>query len=295
MKVRSCTGILAVCCLPLASTAAAQADSARQQASDSRWRVLRTETAEAKPGALVAFLYANGFSGGEPNEARLVLRCQRNVLDAFVLLGERVRAADSAVAEVWVRWSDDRRAEDQWMLADNGLAIFAPNPRSFIEAGLLRHERVTIEVSRDSAGSWRPAMYEFVPSGLDGYMEEFTKECGPAWRKVITARAPDDVVRSYYLELEVDRKVALMPGTLMLSYPDEMRRKDIEGEVIAEYVISRAGRVVPGTIRIKSSTDPMFTAAVLAALRTARYYPAELQGRFVPQLMQAPFNFTLTR
>jgi protein TonB len=45
---------------------------------------------------------------------------------------------------------------------------------------------------------------------------------------------------------------------------------------------------------LKSSHD-LFTNAVKQALTGMRFYPAEIGGRKVKQLVQQPFNFTLTR
>jgi len=39
----------------------------------------------------------------------------------------------------------------------------------------------------------------------------------------------------------------------------------------------------------------LFTNSVKQALSGMRFYPAEIGGRKVKQLVQQPFNFTLTR
>ena len=78
-------------------------------------------------------------------------------------------------------------------------------------------------------------------------------------------------------------------------YPDEMRKKNIEGEVLVRFTVDTTGRVVPGSIRILRSTDYQFTKSVRYFLTRAQFYPAESQGRIVPQTIQQPFNFTLWR
>ena len=45
---------------------------------------------------------------------------------------------------------------------------------------------------------------------------------------------------------------------------------------------------------LKSSHD-LFTNSVKNALAQMRFYPAEIGGRKVRQLVQQPFNFTLTK
>jgi protein TonB len=74
-----------------------------------------------------------------------------------------------------------------------------------------------------------------------------------------------------------------------------LRSANVEGEVLAQFVVDTTGRVEPNSIKILKSSHDLFTNAVQQALRTARYYPAEIGGRKVKQLVQQPFNFTLTR
>jgi protein TonB len=66
----------------------------------------------------------------------------------------------------------------------------------------------------------------------------------------------------------------------------------MQGLVIAEFVVDTAGKVENGTVGIVSSTDPLFTDAVRAALNTASYVPALKSGKTVRQLVQQPFEFT---
>ena len=103
--------------------------------------------------------------------------------------------------------------------------------------------------------------------------------------------AEEPVTDTMRLDVQVrPRSTAVFP-----MYPDKMRRKNIEGEVLVRFTVDTTGRVVPGSIRILRSTDYEFTKSVRYFLARAQFYPAESQGRKVPQTIQQPFNFWLWR
>lgn len=108
---------------------------------------------------------------------------------------------------------------------------------------------------------------------------------------VVGGTAP--VADQTYFEFQVEKQVAQQNVTLR--YPDMLRSANVEGEVLAQFVVDTTGRVEPNSIKILKSSHDLFTNAVQQALRSARYYPAEIGGRKVKQLVQQPFNFTLTR
>ena len=47
--------------------------------------------------------------------------------------------------------------------------------------------------------------------------------------------------------------------------------------------------------KVLKSTHDMFTNAVRAVLPNMKFYPAEVGGRKVKQLVQMPFQFSLTK
>ena len=110
---------------------------------------------------------------------------------------------------------------------------------------------------------------------------------------VVGGTAP--VADQTYFEFQVEKQVAQIPGSINLRYPDMLRSANVEGEVLAQFVVDTSGRVEANSIKILKSSHDLFTNAVQQALRAARYYPAEIGGRKVKQLVQQPFNFTLTR
>ncbi|HET9465032.1 MAG TPA: energy transducer TonB [Gemmatimonadales bacterium] len=110
---------------------------------------------------------------------------------------------------------------------------------------------------------------------------------------VVGGTAP--VADQTYFEFQVEKQVAQIPGSVNLRYPDMLRSANVEGEVLAQFVVDTTGRVEKGSIKILKTSHDLFTSAVMSALNSARYYPAEIGGRKVKQLVQQPFNFTLTR
>jgi len=98
-----------------------------------------------------------------------------------------------------------------------------------------------------------------------------------------------------YFEFQVEKQVAPAPGNPSPRYPDMLRSANVEGEVLVQFVVDTSGRVEMPTFKVLKSSHDLFTNAVRQALSTMRFYPAEIGGRKVKQLVQQPFNFTLTR
>lgn len=98
-----------------------------------------------------------------------------------------------------------------------------------------------------------------------------------------------------YFEFQVEKQVAPAPGNPGPRYPDMLRSANVEGEVLVQFVVDTTGRVEMNSFKVLKSSHDLFTNAVRQALSTMRFYPAEIGGRRVKQLVQQPFNFTLTR
>jgi len=98
-----------------------------------------------------------------------------------------------------------------------------------------------------------------------------------------------------YFEFQVEKQVAPAPGNSPPRYPDMLRSANVEGEVLVQFVVDTTGRVERGSIKILKSSHDLFTNSVQSALSGMRFYPAEIGGRKVKQLVQQPFNFALTR
>jgi hypothetical protein len=85
------------------------------------------------------------------------------------------------------------------------------------------------------------------------------------------------------------------PALLRIEYPPTLFAAALSGLVIAEYVVDTLGFVEEGTFSIVSSTHPLFSEAVRAALPRAGYAPARRGGHRVRQLVHQPFEFAAPR
>ena len=67
------------------------------------------------------------------------------------------------------------------------------------------------------------------------------------------------------------------------------------GEMISQFVVDADGRYEPGSFKVLKSSHELFTQAVKNALPNMRFYPAEVGGKKVKQLVQQPFTFSLSK
>lgn len=93
----------------------------------------------------------------------------------------------------------------------------------------------------------------------------------------------------------VDKPAAARPGNPAPIYPAALRSAQIEGTVLARFVVDSVGRAEPASIEFPEATHPHFAEAVRQSLLRSRYVPAMLQGHPVRQLVEQRFAFTLTR
>jgi TonB family protein len=98
-----------------------------------------------------------------------------------------------------------------------------------------------------------------------------------------------------YFEFQVERPVVPAARNVGPRYPEILRDAHVEGEVLAQFVVDHHGRVDMSTFRVLKSSHRLFTGAVREAVVGAQYVPAELHGARVPQLVQQPFVFQLSR
>jgi protein TonB len=110
-----------------------------------------------------------------------------------------------------------------------------------------------------------------------------------------TAGDPARGDNAVLLAEQVEKPVALAPGSKPPRYPETLRAAGVEGRVVALFVVSAQGLVEEPSVRIVRSDNPLFDDAVRSALGRMRFTPAESGGRKVRQLVQMPFVFTLAR
>ena len=97
-----------------------------------------------------------------------------------------------------------------------------------------------------------------------------------------------------YMEFQVEKPVEKIGGEVP-EYPSILKDSGVEGQVLAQFVVNESGRYEGGTLKILSSSNPAFTAAVKDALPRMRFSAAQIGGKKVQQLVQMPFQFHLQK
>lgn len=97
-----------------------------------------------------------------------------------------------------------------------------------------------------------------------------------------------------YMEFQVEKPVQKIGGEAP-EYPSFLKDQGVEGSVIAQFVVNESGRYESGTLKILSSSNAAFTAAVKEALPRMKFSAAQIGGKKVQQLVQMPFQFHITK
>jgi periplasmic protein TonB len=98
-----------------------------------------------------------------------------------------------------------------------------------------------------------------------------------------------------YFEFQVEKQVQTAPGSPQPRYPDMLKSANVEGEVLAQFVVDTTGHAEMNTFKVLKSSHELFTQSVRNVLPNMRFYPAEIGGRKVKQMVQQPFTFALTK
>lgn len=93
----------------------------------------------------------------------------------------------------------------------------------------------------------------------------------------------------------VEKAAAPRPGNPAPVYPAALRAAQIEGTVLARFVVDSVGHAESASIDFPEATHPQFAEAVRQSLLRSRYLPAMLDGRPVRQLVEQRFAFTISR
>jgi protein TonB len=97
-----------------------------------------------------------------------------------------------------------------------------------------------------------------------------------------------------YMEFQVEKPVVKIGGEAP-EYPASLKDSGVEGQVLAQFVVNESGRYEGGSLKVLSSSNPAFTAAVKDALPRMRFSAAQIGGKKVQQLVQMPFQFHLQK
>jgi TonB family protein len=73
-------------------------------------------------------------------------------------------------------------------------------------------------------------------------------------------------------------------------FPDELRARPIEGEVIVQFRVNEKGRVEPSSMQVLQSQHELFTAAVRNVLSQFRFEPARSGNDSKPQAAWVQFR-----
>lgn len=96
-------------------------------------------------------------------------------------------------------------------------------------------------------------------------------------------------------DFQVEKPAQANPSNQPPVYPNQLRAANIEGQVVAKFVVDTSGRADMRTFEILKSDHDLFTSAVKSSLPNMRFFPAEVGGRKVKQLVQMPFVFSLSK
>lgn len=101
---------------------------------------------------------------------------------------------------------------------------------------------------------------------------------------------------SKYMQTAIRAPVADDPprlrlGSMLIEYPLSALMKAIEGIVIVRFIVEPDGRAYD--IAVVSGLEPACDAAVVSALRDARFVPGQSRGRDVPSLSQLAVRFKI--
>lgn len=88
-----------------------------------------------------------------------------------------------------------------------------------------------------------------------------------------------------------------LPGIMQSLYPPLLRVAGLSGRVRVEFVVDRAGRVEPRSVRTLESPHPLFSSATQTALEQFRFRPGSVstggEKRLVPVLVAMTIEWTL--
>lgn len=96
-----------------------------------------------------------------------------------------------------------------------------------------------------------------------------------------------------YFSFQVEKQVEPISSTQQVAFPEALRSSGVGGEVQAQFVVDTLGRIEAGSFKVQKSSNDLFASAVRSHLPRMRFYPAEVGGRKVRQLVQQSFVFNI--
>lgn len=96
-----------------------------------------------------------------------------------------------------------------------------------------------------------------------------------------------------YFEFQVEKPAIAVGGNPTPRYPPTLQQAQIEGEVLAQFVVDTTGKADMKTFKVLKSDNALFDAAVRNVLPSMRFLPAETGGRKVKTYVQQSFVFNI--
>lgn len=96
-----------------------------------------------------------------------------------------------------------------------------------------------------------------------------------------------------YLSTQVETP-AKLKNARPPQYPPRLRTSRVEGEVLVQFIVDERGRPQMDSFKVLRSSNAEFTEAVRRTVEAATFFPAEIGGQKVKQLVQLPFKFAHT-
>lgn len=98
-----------------------------------------------------------------------------------------------------------------------------------------------------------------------------------------------------YFEFQVEKPVLAREGNPAPQYPSMLESARVEGQVLVQFVVDTTGHAEMNTFKVLKSSNDLFSSAVKRVLPKMQFYPAEVGGHKVRQLVQMPFGFKVPR
>lgn len=97
-----------------------------------------------------------------------------------------------------------------------------------------------------------------------------------------------------YLESVVEERPDYVSGPTPI-YPEILKQAGIEGRVMLQFVIDTTGHVERNSLKVLSSTNPLFDRPSMEAVAASVFRPGRISGRAVRVLVRQPVNFNLNK
>ena len=127
------------------------------------------------------------------------------------------------------------------------------------------------------------------PRGFSGDVLPVVKSFGQQEGRVRTASD------GAYFEFQVEKTALAMPGNPAPVYPSMLHSAGAEGRVLAQFVVDASGIPDVSTLKVLETSHELFAQAVRDALPKMRFFPAEIGGTKVRQVIQQPFTFAISK